>query len=76
MKIQVKVKTGARENRVSFDKENNLYTVSTKVQPIEGKANEAVIKLLSEFFNVPKSDINLKTGPKSKIKIFEIDRLP
>lgn len=72
MKIQVKVKTGARSDRVSFDGENQLYTVSTKVQPIDGKANAAVIKLLAEYFKVPKSQINLKIGQKSKIKIFEI----
>ena len=75
MKIQVKVKAGARENRVSFDKENSLYTVSTKVQPIEGKANEAVVKLLSEHLKVAKSEIKLKTGARSKIKIFELGEL-
>ncbi len=74
MKIQVKVKAGAREDCVSFDKENNLYTVSAKAQPVEGKANAAIIKLLAKHFKVPKSNIQLKTGQKSKIKIFEIDR--
>lgn len=74
MKIQVKVKAGARENRVSFDKEQNLYIVTTKVQPIEGKANESVVKLIAGHFKVPKSSVTLKTGQQSKIKIFEIDR--
>ncbi|RJO61483.1 DUF167 domain-containing protein [candidate division WS5 bacterium] len=72
MKIQVKVKTNAKQDCVSVDEENNLYTVSTKAQPIKGKANEAVIKLLAEYFKVPKSVIKLKTGQKSKIKVFEI----
>ncbi len=72
MKIQVKVKTGARENCVSFDEGSNIYVVSVKARPIEGKANAAIIKLLAEHFKVPKSQINLVTGQKSKIKIFEI----
>ena len=72
MKIQAKVKAGARESCVSFDKKNNLYVVSTKARPIEGKANEAIIKLLAEYFKVPKSQITLKAGKKSKIKIFEV----
>lgn len=72
MKIQVKVKTGARENCVSFDEGSNIYVVSVKARPIEGKANAAVTKLLAEHFKVPKSQIHLKTGQKSKIKIFEI----
>lgn len=73
MKIQVKVKTGARCDCVGFEKEKNLYTVSTKALPIEGKANESVIRLLAKYFKVPKSDITLKSGKKSKIKVFEID---
>lgn len=72
MKIQVKVKAGARCNCVSFDEEKSLYIISTKVPPIEGRANEAVIKLIAGYFKVPKSDVKLKTGQKSKIKIFEI----
>ncbi|MDO8507976.1 MAG: DUF167 domain-containing protein [bacterium] len=73
MKVQVKVKTGARQDCVSFDEEKNLYIVSTKIPPIEGRANEAVIKLLAGYFKVPKSEVTLKTGQKSKIKVFEID---
>lgn len=72
MKIQVKVKPGARNDSVSFDKEKNIYNVQTKALPIEGRANEAVLKILAEHFKVPKSNVSLKTGQKSKIKVFEI----
>jgi uncharacterized protein YggU (UPF0235/DUF167 family) len=74
MKIQVKVKAGAKADCVSFDKEKNIYIVSTKVRPVEGRANAAVVKLLAGYLNVPKSQIKMKTGKKSKIKVFEIDR--
>lgn len=73
MKIQVKVKAGAKTDLVVFDEGKNLYTVSTKVAPIEGKANEAVIRLLAGYFKVPKSQVNLKVGQKSEIKVFEIE---
>lgn len=73
MKVQVKVKTSAKQDCVSFDEERNLYIVSTKIPPIEGRANEAVLKLLAGYFKVPKSSVSLKVGQKSKIKIFEID---
>ncbi|MEK7447820.1 MAG: DUF167 domain-containing protein [Patescibacteria group bacterium] len=74
MKIQGKVRTSAKTDSVSFDEEKNLYIVSTKAPPVEGRANEAVIKLIAGYFKVPKSEITLKTGQKSKIKVFEIDR--
>lgn len=72
MRIQVKAKAGARCDCISFDEEKNLYVVTTKTPPIEGRANEAVIKMLAGYFKVPKSQIQLKTGQRSKIKIFEI----
>lgn len=74
MKIQVRVKTGARCDCVGFDEEKNLHIVSTKALPVAGKANESIIKLLAKYFKVPKSNVTLKTGSKSKIKVFEIDR--
>lgn len=72
MKIQIKVKAGARCDCVSFDEEKNLYSVQIRIPPVEGRANEAVIKLLAGYFKVPKSEISLKTGQKAIIKIFEI----
>lgn len=73
MKVSVKVRTSAKTESVSFDEEKNLYIVSTKTPPIEGKANVAVIKLLAGYFKVTKSQVRLKSGQKSKIKTFEID---
>lgn len=74
MKIRVKVKASAKRDCVSFDEEKNIYNVSTKARAIENKANLAVTGLLSDYFKVPRSQIILKTGQKSKIKVFEIDR--
>jgi len=72
MKIQVKVRTSAKCDCVSFDEENQIYNVSTKAPPVEGRANEAVVKIIAGYFKVPKSQVSLKTGQKSKIKIFEV----
>lgn len=40
---------------------------------IEGKANAAVIKLLSEYYSVAKTRIVLKKGQGSRFKTFEIN---
>lgn len=71
MKISVRVKTGARENSVKKIDENS-FAVSVKARPIEGKANEAVIAVLAEYFDVSKSRIDIVSGHTSKIKCFEI----
>lgn len=40
--------------------------------PEKGKANEAVVELLSEHFEIAKSKIRLKAGASSREKLFEI----
>ena len=71
MKIVARVKTNSREESVTKISENE-YAVRVKVPPVEGKANRAVVEVLSEFFHVPKSRIGILRGHKSKIKLIEI----
>lgn len=71
MIIQAKVKTGARTDSVVFDKAAGLYVVNVKARPIEGEANKAVQKLLASALDIPISQIRLKTGAKSHLKLFE-----
>lgn len=71
MKLSVQVKTNSRKESVEFVSSDS-YVVRVNVLPIEGRANERVVELLAEYFNVPKSRVNLIKGHKSKKKIFEI----
>lgn len=49
-------------------------TVYLREKPIDGKANQALIKVLAEHFQIKKSQIKLKTGQRSKHKLVEIDK--
>ena len=69
MRISVLVKTGSKKNEVI--KKEEIYEVKVGARPIEGAANEAVVRILSEYFKVPKSLIKIKTGHTSKRKIIE-----
>ena len=40
--------------------------------PIDGKANEALIKFVAETLKLPKSAVNLKSGQTSRRKILEV----
>ncbi len=73
MKITVCAKTNARENSVQ-ETGDNEYLVKTKELPINSRANLAIIELLAEHFDIPKSDIQIVTGLSSKKKILEISR--
>lgn len=70
MKISVVVKPNSRKEKV--EKSENCYIVSVREPPVENKANLAVIKLLSDFFDVPKSQITIVSGQKSKRKIINL----
>ncbi|MBC87126.1 MAG: hypothetical protein CL677_08080 [Bdellovibrionaceae bacterium] len=71
MKINVQVKTRSKIESVEKQLDGS-YLVRVNVPPVEGKANKRIIELLSKYLKIPKSNIELISGPKSKIKVFKI----
>lgn len=71
MKLSVTIKPNSKQEKV--EKTEGGYIVYVKEPPVEGKANKAVIKLLSEYFGVPKSQITILSGMRSKQKVIEIN---
>jgi uncharacterized protein YggU (UPF0235/DUF167 family) len=71
MIITVRVHPNSKNPRVEKISNGEL-SIYVKEPAKENRANEAVIKKLSEYYKVPKSKIALKHGKKSKIKLFEI----
>ncbi|HEU65513.1 MAG TPA: DUF167 domain-containing protein [Chloroflexi bacterium] len=70
MKIQVKVKPDSRTEEVS--QEGGSFIVKVKEPPREGRANQAVTKLLAEHFGVSQSQVRILSGFKSKNKVVEV----
>jgi len=70
MKIQVKVKPSSKTEEIS--QEGDSFIVKVKEPPREGKANQAVIKLLAEHFSVPRSQIRILSGLRGRNKVIEI----
>jgi uncharacterized protein YggU (UPF0235/DUF167 family) len=48
------------------------YKVAVKEPPVDGKANEAIVKALAKYFDVAPSLIRLVSGASAKRKVFEI----
>lgn len=73
MTITVKTKPSAKEEKIEkIDQNSNAYKVWVKEKPEDGKANEAVIRVLSKHFKVPSSHIKLLVGKRSGQKVFEL----
>lgn len=69
-KVSVVVKPGSKVDLV--ERSDDGFIIHTKARAVDGKANEAVIKLLAKHFDVPKTTIRIKTGIASRTKIVEI----
>jgi hypothetical protein len=70
--LKIKIRVAPRSSRDEVVKTGDDYLVRVKAQPKEGKANEAVIKLLAEYFEVTRSSVRITSGLSGRNKIVEI----
>ena len=71
MIFQVKVTPNAKKNEIIERTESGLK-VKIKAPSIENKANQELIKFLSETFGTAKSNIIILKGEKNRNKVVEI----
>jgi len=71
LRISIKIKPNSKTVSVEKTGERELL-VRVKAPPKEGKANEELIKVLSEYFSVPKSRISIARGETGRNKIVDI----
>lgn len=72
MLVEVRVKTGTSQLKVEkFD--SNKYFVWLNKKPTDNEANEQLVNLLKDYFNVAKSNIVVVKGLKSHTKLVKID---
>jgi uncharacterized protein len=71
MRITARVKPNAKKETVEKVSDTE-YIVRVKAPPHEGRANDAVVAALSEYFDIPKSRIAIFRGHTGKVKIVDI----
>lgn len=71
MKIFVKVKTNSKKESVKKIDENK-FIISVKESAIRGKANQAIIRVLADYFDISLSSVKIILGHRSRQKIIEI----
>jgi len=65
--LHIKVKPGSSKDDISFDSEKNIV-VRIREKPVDGAANDYLVKFLSKEFKIAKSNIVLEKGATSKFK--------
>ena len=75
-RLAVKLTPGASVERIDgwdVDAEGRpVLKVRVRARPIEGEANEALVKLLARALGVAKSAVSVQRGGQSRTKILEI----
>ena len=69
--FNVRVVPRARVNSITTD-ENGTLRVHTTTVPENGKANDAVVRALAKYFDIPRSSIHIIRGQTSHNKVVEI----
>ncbi|BDB42408.1 MULTISPECIES: DUF167 domain-containing protein [Mycobacterium] len=72
--VVVKVKPGSRKGPlVEVDADGEL-TIYVRERAIDGKANDAVLRVLAAHLQLPRSQIELASGTTSRVKRFRVSR--
>jgi len=69
--IQVKVKPNSRASLLE-QKEDGTWLAHLKSPPVDGKANEELLALIAKYFKCRKSDVSIKSGASTRIKLIQI----
>lgn len=73
--LQLKLKVQTRASTEEFAEIlDNRIKLRIKAAAVDGKANEAIIKVLSKEFRTPKSMIKILRGHNSKKKLVKIQK--
>ncbi len=66
--VKVKVNTGARENKINGEKNDELL-IQLKAQPEKDKANKELTVFLAKYFDISRADVDIRSGSHSHHKI-------
>ena len=69
--IQIKVKPNSRASRLERN-EDGTWVAQLKSPPVDGKANDELISLVARHFKRPKSEVSIKSGASTRLKLVQI----
>lgn len=73
-RLRIRLQPGARKNEV-VGFQGDVLRARVTAPPHEGRANQALIELLSDLLDIPKGRIAIVRGQTSREKVVEIEGL-
>lgn len=71
--IAVQVKPGSKKGPLVDVADDGTLTIYVRERAVDGKATEAVVRVLAEHLSVPRSRVELVSGATSRLKRFRIN---
>lgn len=71
MRISVRVKPGTKGRTYLEKQDDDSYVAYLHARAHDGEANRALIELISDEFDVSKTQVTITSGAKSRTKILE-----
>ncbi len=71
MNIQVTVKANSKSKKL-VEVDDSNFVAYVRSSAIEGRANEEMIEMIAEKFDVPKSYVEIVRGEKNPKKLVEV----
>jgi len=71
--IKIRVSPNASQSEITETMADGTLKIKLKAPPVDGKANDELIRFLSKEWKIPKTDITITKGQASKNKVIFID---
>jgi len=69
--VRVKVKPNARVS-VLEAQPDGTWLARLKAPPVDGKANEELIRLVAQHFGVRRAEVTIKSGASARLKLLQL----
>ena len=73
MKLALRVQPGAKRSALLARLASGEWKVAVSAPPVEGRANEAVMELVSGLLGVKRRQVTVARGTSSRSKVLEVD---
>lgn len=70
--LTVRVKPNARCSNLGQDADGT-WLAQLKAPPVDGKANEELIRVVAEHFGLRKAQVTIKSGASGRLKRVQLD---
>lgn len=75
MKLRLRVQPGAKRTALLKRMPSGEWKVAVSAPPVDGRANDAVVELMSDLLGVRRSQVTLARGATARSKVVEVEGL-